>query len=81
MYNARLLRLDDQAHEHAHDHHQLVLSLSGRAEFEVGGRGGEVCQMRACLVPGDAGHQFAGVGDNRMLILDLAEPFPRAIQG
>ena len=74
MYNARLLRLDDQAHEHAHDHHQLVLSLSGRAEFEVGGRGGEVCQMRACLVPGDAGHQFAGVGDNRMLILDLAEP-------
>src|SRR5690606_27341928 len=35
MLNARLLRLDDQAHEHAHDHHQLVLSLSGRAEFEV----------------------------------------------
>ncbi|MNN44959.1 HTH-type transcriptional activator RhaS [compost metagenome] len=27
--------------------------------------------MRACLVPGDAGHQFAGMGDNRMLILDL----------
>ena len=68
MLNARLLRLDDQAHEHAHDHHQLVLSLSGRAEFEVNGRGGEVCRMRACLVPGDAEHQFAGVGDNRMLI-------------
>ena len=73
MLNARLLRLDDQAHEHAHDHHQLVLSLSGRAEFEVNGRGGEVCRMRACLVPGDAEHQFAGVGDNRMLILDLDE--------
>ncbi len=29
--------------------------------------------MRACLVPGDAEPQFAGVGDNRMLILDLDE--------
>ena len=73
MLNARLIRLDDQAHEHTHDHHQLVLSLAGRAEFEVNGRGGEVCRMRACLVPGDAHHQFAGMGDNRMLILDLDE--------
>ncbi|MBB4817394.1 AraC-like DNA-binding protein [Pseudomonas alcaligenes] len=73
MLVARLLRLDEQAHAHAHDHHQLVMSLSGRAEFEVGGRGGEVCRMRACLVPGDAEHQFAGMGENRMLILDLDE--------
>ncbi|MDH4567898.1 helix-turn-helix transcriptional regulator [Pseudomonas sp. BN414] len=71
MLEARLLRLDDQAHHHAHGHHQLVMSLAGRAEFEVDGRGGEVCRMRACLVPGDAGHEFAGVGENRMLILDL----------
>lgn len=73
MFNARLMRLDDQAHEHTHDHHQVVLSLVGRAEFEVNGRGGEVCRMRACLVPGDADHQFAGMGDNRMLIIDLDE--------
>lgn len=73
MFNARLMRLDDQAHEHTHDHHQVVLSLAGRAEFEVNGRGGEVCRMRACLVPGDADHQFAGMGDNRMLIIDLNE--------
>ena len=73
MLNARLACLDNQAHEHAHDYHQLVMSLSGRAEFEVGGCGGEVCRMRACLVPGDADHQFAGMGDNRMLILDLDE--------
>jgi AraC-like DNA-binding protein len=73
MLKARLLHLDHQAHEHTHDHHQLVLSLSGRAEFEVNGRGGEVCRMRACLVPGDADHQFAGIGDNRMLIIDLDE--------
>ncbi|AYC33905.1 AraC family transcriptional regulator [Pseudomonas cavernae] len=73
MLKARLVHLDAQAHEHTHDHHQLVMSLAGRAEFEVNGRGGEVCRMRACLVPGDAEHQFAGIGDNRMLILDLDE--------
>ncbi|WP_348658386.1 AraC family transcriptional regulator, partial [uncultured Stutzerimonas sp.] len=73
MLNARLLRLDDQAHEHAHDYHQLVLSLSGSAAFEVDGAGGEVCRMRACLVPGYAEHEFAGKGDNRMLIIDLDE--------
>lgn len=73
MLHTRLLCLDNQAHEHAHEYHQLVLSLTGRAEFEVNGAGGEVCRMRACLVPGDAEHQFAGKGDNRMLIIDLDE--------
>ncbi|WP_313513270.1 AraC family transcriptional regulator [Pseudomonas sp.] len=71
MLKARLMCLDAQAHEHAHDYHQLVMSLSGRAEFEVNGAGGEVCRMRACLVPGDAEHEFAGMGDNRMLIIDM----------
>lgn len=73
MFCTRLIRLDEQAHDHAHGHHQLVLSLAGRAEFDVSGRGGEVCRMRACLVPGDADHSFAGMGDNRMLIIDLDE--------
>lgn len=73
MFETRLARLSDQTHQHAHDHHQLVMSLSGRAEFEIDGRSGEVCRMRACLVPGDVGHEFAGVGDNHMLIVDLDE--------
>ncbi|XEG71282.1 AraC family transcriptional regulator [Pseudomonas sp. abacavir_1] len=74
MLHARLARLAEQSHAHDHEHHQLVMALAGRAEFEVDGRGGEVCRMRACLVPGDARHAFAGTGDNRMLILDLQAP-------
>lgn len=73
MLDLRLVRLSDQSHTHTHGHHQMVLSLAGRAEFEVAGKGGEVCRMRACLLPGDTAHAFAGVGDNRMLILDLAD--------
>lgn len=71
MLETRVAQLSEQSHTHAHVHHQLVMSLAGRAAFEVDGQGGEVCPMRACLVPGDAGHAFAGVGDNRMLIVDL----------
>lgn len=73
MFDVRLLRLSDQSHAHAHGHHQMVMALAGRAEFEVAGQGGEVCRMRACLVPGDAAHAFAGIGENRMLILDLPD--------
>jgi AraC-like DNA-binding protein len=73
MLTTRLIPLSPDAHTHAHGHHQLVLSVDGKAEFEVNGKGGEVCRMRACLVPGDAGHQFAGLGDNRMLIIDFDE--------
>lgn len=73
MFETRIATLSDQTDQHAHGHHQLVMSLSGRAEFEIDGRGGEVCRMRACLVPGDVGHEFAGLGDNRMLIVDLDE--------
>ncbi|TWI53335.1 AraC-like DNA-binding protein [Pseudomonas duriflava] len=73
MFSARLLTLSDQSHSHAHDHHQLVLSLEGRADFDIDGKGGEVCRMRACIVPGDLNHAFAGIGTNRMLIIDLDE--------
>lgn len=73
MLNARLMRLDAHRQEHAHVYHQLVFSLFGRAEFDVDGYGGEVCRMRACVVPGNAAHQYAGLGDNLMLILDIEQ--------
>lgn len=71
MLHTRLIPLSPDAHHHVHGHHQLVLSVDGKAEFEVEGHGGEVCRMRACLVPGNAEHQFAGLGNNRMLIIDF----------
>jgi hypothetical protein len=73
MLSARLLSLSEQSNSHAHDHHQLVLSLTGRADFEVEGKGGEVCRMRACVVHGELDHAFAGLGNNQMLIVDLDE--------
>lgn len=74
MLETRLAHLAEQCHAHDHRHHQVVMAVAGRAEFDVEGRGGEVCRMRACLVPGEAGHAFAGRGENCMLIVDL-EPW------
>lgn len=47
--------------------------LVGCVEFEVNGCGGEVCWMCVCLVLGEVGYVFVGVGDNCMLIIDLGE--------
>lgn len=49
-----------------------MLGLDGCADFEVGGTGGAVSRLHACIVPGDAAHAFSGRGENRMLILDVA---------
>ncbi|AKX46891.1 hypothetical protein AKN94_05620 [Thiopseudomonas alkaliphila] len=72
MLTARLTPLAPTKQQHTHVHHQLVFALQGVAEFEIAGQGGVVAAEQACLVPSDASHEFAGVGDNRMLILDLA---------
>ncbi|MCJ8168584.1 helix-turn-helix domain-containing protein [Atopomonas sediminilitoris] len=70
MFTARLLPLPHETDQHAHSHHQLVLAIHGRAEFELAGRGGCVSEQGACVVPGGVRHVFAGQGENRMLILD-----------
>ena len=75
MFDTRLIRLPDQSHTHAHEHHQLVMSLTKRAEFGSTAVAGKSPDAR---LPG-AGRgraQFAGVGDNRMLIIDLGEDNP-----
>lgn len=58
---------------HSHPHHQMVFGLQGRAEFELEGRPGgrEVTPWIGCLVPSDYRHAFQGIGDNRMLIVNV----------
>lgn len=76
MLSTRLIHLANASEHHAHDHHQLVFSLQGKAAFEVDGQGGEVSASSACLVPSSAEHTFEGLGRNDMLIIDLAKTHP-----
>lgn len=67
----RQIPLDTATRHHAHDFHQIVIGLKGRAEFEIEGLGGAISALSGCIVPANHEHYYAGTGDNRQLILDL----------
>lgn len=69
----RLAPLDNAIQHHHHDYHQIVIGLSGYAEFEIAGQGGGVAPLSGCLVPANVEHYYEGVGDNRQLIIDLPD--------
>jgi AraC-like DNA-binding protein len=63
---------------HAHGFHQIVLPVAGRLEMQVGVGGsgmldGHVETGRGVLVAAAVEHGFRAAGDNRFLVLDLAE--------
>lgn len=69
----RLTPLDNAIQHHHHDYHQIVIGLSGYAEFEIAGQGGVVAPLSGCLVPANIEHYYEGIGDNRQLIIDLPD--------
>ena len=56
---------------HHHDYHQLVIALSGSAEFEIAGYGGRVDAWHGCLVPSGEEHFYQGLGENHHVVMDF----------
>jgi AraC-like DNA-binding protein len=54
-----------------HDFHQIVLGLDGAMEMTVDGVGERIDSGSAWLIPAGARHDYAGIGENRQLVLDL----------
>ncbi|CAG4886195.1 helix-turn-helix domain-containing protein [Paraburkholderia saeva] len=54
-----------------HDFHQVVLGLDGAMVMAVDGVGREIDSRSAWLIPAGARHDYAGIGENRQLVLDL----------
>lgn len=54
-----------------HDFHQVVLGLDGAMTMAVNGVAQEIDAGSAWLIPAGARHDYAGVGENRQLVLDL----------
>ncbi|GLR63535.1 AraC family transcriptional regulator [Marinospirillum insulare] len=67
----RCFPLPTQCLHHDHDYHQLVIALSGSAEFEIAGYGGRVDALHGCLVPSGEVHFYEGLGKNKHLVMDL----------
>ncbi|CAB3719454.1 HTH-type transcriptional activator RhaS [Paraburkholderia phenoliruptrix] len=54
-----------------HDFHQVVLGLDGAMVMAVDGVAQQIDARSAWLIPAGARHDYAGVGENRQLVLDL----------
>ncbi|KVC19779.1 AraC family transcriptional regulator [Burkholderia pseudomultivorans] len=54
-----------------HDFHQIVLGVDGTMVMAVDGVGQRIDRHAAWLIPAGARHDYAGLGDNRQLVLDL----------
>ena len=57
-----------------HAYHQVVLGLDGAMEMAVNGVTHRIDQRYGCLIPAGERHEYAGLGHNRQVVLDL----PRA---
>jgi AraC-like DNA-binding protein len=69
--DTKLLTLPDTAHHHDHEYHQLVFGLEGDTEFDIQGRGQQVKLGHGCLVPSTTDHAFCGLGDNRIVVINI----------
>jgi AraC-like DNA-binding protein len=69
-----LRRYDTSEASDVHDFHQIVLGLDGTMVMAVEGVARQIDQRSAWLIPAGARHDYAGLGENRQLVLDL----PRA---
>ncbi|WP_028467913.1 AraC family transcriptional regulator [Neptunomonas japonica] len=71
MTTTELLTLPDTANNHDHKYHQLVFGLEGNTEFDIQGRGANVGLGKGCLVPSATEHAFCGMGDNRIVVINI----------
>lgn len=66
-----LRRYGDIEASDVHDFHQVVLGLDGTMVMAVDGVAQQIDARSAWLVPAGARHDYAGIGENRQLVLDL----------
>lgn len=76
MLTARLLQLPTASQQHRHEHHQVVIGVSGEADLNVEGSGAHLDSWRACLVPTEARHDFSGTPRNHVLVINLDPRVP-----
>ncbi|BAI76106.1 AraC-like transcription regulator (plasmid) [Azospirillum sp. B510] len=62
---------DGHERRHAHDHHQIVLPVTGTLDMEVGGARGRVGDGQGVLVADGVPHSFRSGGTNRFVVLDV----------
>ena len=71
--------LPNKADIHDHDFHQLVVVLDGNTDFDIQGKGKQLHTGEGCILPSENSHAFAGLGDNRIMVINLPIPPQKGI--
>lgn len=66
---------------HSHDHHQLVIPLSGVLEMEVAGQGGRIAGECVAWIGSGEPHAFAAAGANRFVVADVPAALAALVGG
>ncbi|GAB7526584.1 helix-turn-helix domain-containing protein [Paraburkholderia sp. 2C] len=66
-----LRRFSETEASDVHDFHQIVLGLDGSMVMAVDGIERQIDRRSVWLVPAGSRHDYAGIGENRQLVLDL----------
>jgi AraC-like DNA-binding protein len=66
-----LRRFSETEASDVHDFHQIVLGLDGSMVMAVDGIERQIDRRSAWLVPAGSRHDYAGIGENRQLVLDV----------
>ena len=79
MIPSDVMSLPSEASAHTHEHHQLVVVLTGNTDFDIRGNNQKLAIGGGCLVPSAESHVFSGSDDNRIMIVNLPIPPYQAI--
>ncbi|SBS24974.1 HTH-type transcriptional activator RhaS [Marinomonas spartinae] len=71
--------LPNEADAHDHDYHQLVVVVDGSTDFDIEGNSKELQTGGGCILPSSDSHAFAGLGENRIMVVNLPIPPQKAI--
>jgi AraC-like DNA-binding protein len=70
--DGRIEELNSEWEQHHHNHHQLILGLSGRIRVKLSQQQTIILESNhACLIPSGCFHSFQGMGNNRVLVIDI----------
>ncbi|MCB5161702.1 helix-turn-helix domain-containing protein [Marinomonas algarum] len=72
-----ILSLPNEADTHEHDYHQLVVVLDGNTDFDIQGK--QLQTGEGCILPSENSHAFAGLGENRVMVVNLPIPPQKSI--
>ncbi|ADZ93366.1 helix-turn-helix domain-containing protein [Marinomonas mediterranea] len=78
-FDSDVFSLPTEADTHNHDYHQLVVVLDGNTDFDIKGNSRQLHFGEGCIVPSAEGHAFAGLGKNRIMVVNLPVPPQKAI--